>query len=191
MTLDKKTILFTNSREETEFVLANLRQIALKHRTPDIYRVHHGNISAVLREQTEDEMKTGEEKIVTGATVTLELGIDIGSLDQVVQVGTPATVSSFAQRLGRCGRRGQVPQILFTLMDDVHAAATDTLGPINWAFLRIIAIIELYTKQRWVEPLVPSKYPYSLLYHQTMSTLLSSGEPVSYTHLTLPTTSRV
>ena len=176
MTLDKKTILFTNSREETEFVLANLRQIALKHRTPDIYRVHHGNISAVLREQTEDEMKTGEEKIVTGATVTLELGIDIGSLDQVVQVGTPATVSSFAQRLGRCGRRGQVPQILFTLMDDVHAAATDTLGPINWAFLRIIAIIELYTKQRWVEPLVPSKYPYSLLYHQTMSTLLSSGE---------------
>ena len=50
-------------------------------------------------------MKTGEEKIVTGATVTLELGIDIGSLDQVVQVGTPATVSSFAQRLGRCGRR--------------------------------------------------------------------------------------
>ena len=61
-------------------------------------------------------------------------------------------------------------------MDDVHAAATDTLGPINWAFLRIIAIIELYTKQRWVEPLVPSRYPYSLLYHQTMSTLLSSGE---------------
>ncbi len=176
MTLDKKTILFTNSREETEFTIAHLRQLALKNRTPDVYRVHHGNISAVLREQTEDEMKSSEDKIVTGATVTLELGIDIGSLDQVVQVGTPATVSSFAQRLGRCGRRGQIPQILFTFVDEVHATAADTLGPINWSFLRTIAIIELYTKQRWLEPLEPEKYPYSLLYHQTMSYLLSAGE---------------
>lgn len=176
MTLDKKTILFTNSREETEYALANLRQIALKNKTPDIYRVHHGNISAVLREQTEDEMKQSEEKIVTGATVTLELGIDIGSLDQVVQIGAPGTVSSFAQRLGRCGRRGQVPQILFTFVDEVHTTASDTLGPINWNFIRIIAIIELYTKQRWVEPLTPGNYPYSLLYHQTMSYLLSAGE---------------
>lgn len=176
MTLDQKTIIFTNSREETEFVMANLRQIALKNRTPDVYRVHHGNISAVLREQAEDEMKTSEEKIVTGATVTLELGIDIGSLDQVVQIGSPATVSSFAQRLGRCGRRGQIPQLLFTFLDDVHATASDTLGPINWSFIRTIAIIELYTKQKWIEPLSPGRYPYSLLYHQTMSHLLSVGE---------------
>ena len=176
MTLDKKTILFTNSREETEFTIAHLRHLALKNRTPDVYRVHHGNISAVLREQTEDEMKASEEKIVTGATVTMELGIDIGSLDQVVQVGTPATVSSFAQRLGRCGRRGQIPQILFSFADDVHATASATLGPINWSFLRTIAIIELYTKQRWLEPLEPERYPYSLLYHQTMSYLLSAGE---------------
>lgn len=176
MTLDKKTILFTNSREETEFVMANLRQLALKNRTPDVYRVHHGNVSAVLREQTEDEMKASEEKIVTGATVTLELGIDIGSLDQVIQIGTPATVSSFAQRLGRCGRRGQVPQLLFTFVDDVHAVASDALGPINWSFLRTIAIVELYTRQRWIEPLTPEQYPYSLLYHQTMSYLTSAGE---------------
>lgn len=48
------------------------RQLALKYKTPDVYRVHHGNISAVLREQAEDEMKNSEEKLVTGATVTLE-----------------------------------------------------------------------------------------------------------------------
>ena len=86
-TLDKKTIIFTNSREETEFVMAHLREIALKNKAPDVYRVHHGNVSALLRENTEDEMKSADEKIVTGATVTLELGIDIGSLDQAVQVG--------------------------------------------------------------------------------------------------------
>jgi ATP-dependent Lhr-like helicase len=130
----------------------------------------------VLREQAEDEMKASEDKIVTGATVTLELGIDIGSLDQVVQIGTPATVSSFAQRLGRCGRRGQIPQILFTFVDDVNATAADALGPINWSFIRTIAIIELYTRQKWLEPLSPDKYPFSLLYHQTMSCLLSEGE---------------
>ena len=176
MTLDKKTIVFTNSREETEYVMANLRQIALKNGTPDVYRVHHGNISAVLREQTEDEMKLSEERLVTGATVTLELGIDIGSLDQVVQIGAPSNVSSFAQRLGRCGRRGQIPQILFTFSEDVQAAASDALGPINWNFIRIIAIIELYTKVRWIEPLLPERHPYSLMYHQTMSYLLSAGE---------------
>lgn len=176
MTLDKKTIIFTNSREETEFVLANLREIAKKNKAPDVYRVHHGNVSALLREQTEDEMKSADEKIVTGATVTLELGIDIGSLDQAVQIGAPINVSSFAQRLGRCGRRGQVPQLLFTFTEEINATAADILGPINWSFIRMVAIIELYTKEKWIEPLSPHKHPYSLLYHQTMSCLKSGGE---------------
>jgi len=175
-TLDKKTIIFTNSREETEFVIANLREIALKNKAPDVYRVHHGNVSALIRESTEDEMKSNSEKIVTGATVTLELGIDIGSLDQAVQVGAPLTVSSFAQRLGRTGRRGQVPQILFTFVENLAINSSDVLGPINWDFIRTIAIIELYTQERWLEPIYPHDHAYNLLYHQTMSHLKSSGE---------------
>ena len=145
MTLGKKTIVFANSGKRSNSSWQICGRLPHSTERPDVYRVHHGNISAVLREQTEDEMKTSEEKLVTGATVTLELGIDIGSLDQVVQIGTPATVSSFAQRLGRCGRRGQIPQILFTFVDDVQASAADALGPINWSFIRAIAIIELYT----------------------------------------------
>ena len=175
-TLDKKTIIFANSREEIEYIMANLRQIALQYKAPDVYRVHHGNISALLRENTEDEMKSEEEKIVTGATVTLELGIDIGSLDQAVQIGAPASVSSFAQRLGRCGRRGQVPQLLFTFTESIKINSDDTLGPINWAFIRTIAIIELYLKDHWIEPIPPQHYAYNLLYHQTMSALKSNGE---------------
>ncbi|HBB27726.1 MAG TPA: ATP-dependent helicase [Clostridiales bacterium] len=176
MTLDKKTIIFTNSREETELVIANLKEVALKNKAPDVYRVHHGNVSALIRENTEDEMKSADEKIVTGATVTLELGIDIGSLDQAVQVGAPLSVSSFAQRLGRCGRRGQIPQILFTFVEDIRINSADTLGPINWDFIRTIAIIELYTKDRWIEPIYPHNHAYNLLYHQTMSHLKSNGE---------------
>lgn len=175
-TLDKKTIIFTNSREETELVMANLRQIALKYKAPDVYRVHHGNVSALLRENTEDEMKSEDEKIVTGATVTLELGIDIGSLDQAVQIGAPLNVSSFAQRLGRCGRRGQVPQLLFTFVESLKINSSDMLGPINWNYIRTIAIIELYLKEHWLEPIPPLYHAYNLLYHQTMSSLKSNGE---------------
>lgn len=181
-TLDKKTIIFTNSREETEFVMAHLREIALKNKAPDVYRVHHGNVSALLRENTEDEMKSADEKIVTGATVTLELGIDIGSLDQAVQVGAPLNVSSFAQRLGRCGRRGQVPQLLFTFVESIRINSSDILGPINWEFIRTIAIIELYLKDHWIEPIPPQNHAYNLLYHQTMSCLKSNGE-MSAAHL--------
>jgi len=176
MTLDKKTIIFTNSREETEFVIANLRDIAEKNKSPDIYRVHHGNVSALIRETTEDEMKSEDEKIVTGATVTLELGIDIGSLDQAVQVGAPLNVSSFAQRLGRCGRRGQIPQLLFTFVESLQINSSDILGPINWEFIRTLAIIELYIKEHWLEPISPHNHAYNLLYHQTMSHLKSNGE---------------
>lgn len=175
-TLDKKTIIFTNSREETEFIIAHIREIALQNKAPDVYRVHHGNVSALLRENTEDEMKSADEKIVTGATVTLELGIDIGSLDQAVQVGAPLNVSSFAQRLGRCGRRGQVPQLLFTFVESIRINSADILGPINWEFIRTISIIQLYLKDHWIEPIPPQNHAYNLLYHQTMSCLKSNGE---------------
>ena len=175
-TLDKKTIIFTNSREETEFVMANLKQIALQNKAPDVYRVHHGNVSALIRESTEDEMKSEDEKIVTGATVTLELGIDIGSLDQAVQIGAPLSVSSFAQRLGRCGRRGQVPQLLFTFVESIKINSADVLGPINWDFIRTIAIVEIYLREHWIEPIPPLKHAYNLLYHQTMTCLKSNGE---------------
>lgn len=158
-TLDKKTIIFANSREEIELIMAHIRDIALKHKAPDVYRVHHGNVSALLRETTEDEMKSADEKIVTGATVTLELGIDIGSLDQAVQIGAPLNVSSFAQRLGRCGRRGQVPQLLFTFVESIKINSSDILGPINWEFIRTIAIIELYLRDRWMEPIPPGIMP--------------------------------
>ncbi|MCL2364967.1 MAG: DEAD/DEAH box helicase [Defluviitaleaceae bacterium] len=176
MTLDKKTIIFTNSREETEYVMANLREIAASNKSPDIYRVHHGNVSALLRETTEDEMKSEDEKIVTGATVTLELGIDIGALDQAVQIGAPHSVASFAQRLGRCGRRGQVAQLLFTFVENINVNAADILGPINWDFLKTLAIVELYTKEHWIEPIYPHHHHYALLYHQTLSFLKSNGE---------------
>jgi ATP-dependent Lhr-like helicase len=93
-----------------------------------------------------------------------------------VQIGAPLNVSSFAQRLGRCGRRGQIPQLLFTFVESIKINSADILGPINWEFIRTIAIIELYIKDHWMEPIPPQNFAYNLLYHQTMSMLKSNGE---------------
>jgi len=174
-TLNKKSIVFANSRSNVEFTIANIRNIAEVNHSKDFYRVHHGNISAILREETEKEMKVSDDPIVTGATVTLELGVDIGTLDRVVQIGAPFSVSSFAQRLGRCGRRGQNAELLFTFVEDGNGAV-DIFTEMNWEFLRGIAIVQLYLEEKWVEPIMLPTHPYALLYHQTMAYLASRGE---------------
>jgi ATP-dependent Lhr-like helicase len=121
-------------------------------------------------------MKTGDDPIVTAATVTLELGIDLGELDRIIQIGTPFSVSSFVQRLGRSGRlESKVPEMIFCVIDEEKQGYASALDEINWDLLFIIAIIEIYTKERWVEPLDPGLYNYSLLYHQTMSSLCTAG----------------
>ncbi len=98
-TLNKKCIIFSNSKSEVENNIAHLKKIATLRHTKDIYYVHHANISAILRKQAEEQMKQEDENAVTGATITLELGIDLGKLDRIIQVGSPHTVSSFVQRL--------------------------------------------------------------------------------------------
>lgn len=98
-TLNKKCIIFSNSKSEVETNIAHLKKIAKIRNTKDRYYVHHANISATLRKHAEEQMKQEDENAVTGATVTLELGIDLGKLDRIVQTGAPFTVSSFLQRL--------------------------------------------------------------------------------------------
>lgn len=174
-TLNKKSIIFANARSTVEFTIANIKKIAELNHSKDVYRVHHGNIAAILREETEKEMKNSDEPIVTGATVTLELEVDIGTLERIVQIGTPFSVSSFTQRLGRCGRRDQNAELIFTFIEDKDNGS-DTFAEINWELLRGIAILQLYLDERWIEPIVPSHYPYALLYHQTMAFFATRGE---------------
>ena len=167
--LGRKTIVFTKSRLEAELAVAKLKQAAVLRKSPDVYRVHHGSISAALREQAEREMKRSERPLVTAATVTLELGIDIGDLDRVIQLGAPVTVSSFTQRIGRCGRQGQPAELLFLLQGESEMA-------IDWDFIKAIAIVQLYLEERWIEPVAPRTQAFDLLYHQAMCLLAAAGE---------------
>ena len=120
-------------------------------------------------------MKSGELPVCTGATVTLELGIDLGFLERIVQTGCPLTVSGLVQRLGRTGRRGGAAEMRFAFRWDASLPPNDFYKEINWDFVMCTAMILLYTRERWIEPMYLPQLPYSLLYHQTMSILAASG----------------
>ena len=173
----KKALVFSNSREETEYVTATLRQIAKKRTDEDIFLIHHGNLSASLREDAELKMKEDTSgPVVTCATVTMELGIDIGKLERVCQVGSPTTVSGFLQRLGRSGRRGAPPEMIMVFREENPLPNAPLPEIIPWDLLRGIAIIDLYSKERFIEPVRIRNMPLSLAFHQTLSTIMSSGE---------------
>lgn len=173
---DKKALVFSNSREETEYLTATFRQIADRRKDPDVFLIHHGNLSAALREDAELKMKDSERQVVTCATVTMELGIDIGRLERVLQSDAPTSVSSFLQRLGRSGRRGQPPEMMMVFREEDPLPNTPLPQLIPWGLLRGIAVIQLYLEERFIEPPREKKMPMSLLFHQTLSVLAASGE---------------
>ena len=175
-TRGKKCLVFVNSREECEAVTTSLRSYCEKNHEPDRFLIHHGNLSASYRETAEDVMKDEEQFQTTVTTATLELGIDIGRLERAFQIDAPFTVSSFLQRLGRTGRRGAPPEMWFVIREDPPQMRTMFPSAVPWKLIQGIALVQLYLEEKWVEPPRLGKLPFSLLYHQTMSTLASSGE---------------
>ena len=175
-TRGKKCLIFTNSREECEAVCQNLRQYCEVNHEPDRFLIHHGNLSASYRESAEEEMKDDDSLISVCATATLELGIDIGRLERAFQIDAPFTVSGFLQRMGRTGRRGDPSEMWFVMREDHPEARAMLPDMIPWYLIQGIALVQLYLEERFVEPPRTGRLPYSLLYHQTMSTLASCGE---------------
>ena len=88
-------LLFTNSRGESERLSSILKQ-----KTSINVELHHGSLSRQVREETEDMLRDGKSGIVV-CTSSLELGLDIGSVELVIHYGSPRQVSKFMQRIGR------------------------------------------------------------------------------------------
>lgn len=175
-TRGRKCLVFCNSREEVEDVTTTLRQYCEANREADRFLIHHGNLSQSIREGAEDLMRDETVPYSTVTTATLELGIDIGRLERAFQIDAPFTVSSFLQRMGRTGRRGQPPEMWFVMREEQPEARALLPETIPWKLLQGIALVQLYLEERWVEPPSLDGLPYSLLYHQTMATLASCGE---------------
>ena len=175
-TRGRKCLVFTNSREECETVCQSLRQYCEVNREADRFLIHHGNLSASYRESAEEEMKDDGSFMSVCATATLELGIDIGRLERAFQIDAPFTVSGFLQRMGRTGRRGDPSEMWFVMREDHQEARAMMPDSIPWYLIQGIALVQLYIEERFVEPPRTDRLPFSLLYHQTMSTLASHGE---------------
>ena len=123
----------------------------------DHLSVHHSSLSPETRSEAESAFsREGSACIV--CTSSLELGIDIGDLDIVVQLGSPGSVSSFLQRMGRSGRRGKPPFVAFILRDPCELLCT-------------VAVIECASKKE-VEPLIPHVRPYNVLVQQLLLEIL-------------------
>jgi ATP-dependent Lhr-like helicase len=175
----QKTLIFTNRRNRAEQIAAELRQrLTREEPGSDWYFVHHSSIAADLREDVEAKMREVSQQACTIATASLELGIDIGQLDLVLQVDTPHTVSSFVQRLGRSGRRGTPSRMCFYTLEYLGEAPVSQpeLRHLPWDFLQTLAIIQLYLEERWIEPPIVPIMPLSLLYQQTMSIVCAHTE---------------
>ena len=175
-TRGKKCLVFVNSREECETVTTTLRQYCDIQHERNRFLIHHGNLSASYRETAEGIMKDDSQYMTTVTTATLELGIDIGRLERAFQIDAPWTVSSFLQRMGRTGRRESPPEMWFVMREDEPEARAMLPATIPWKLLQGIALVQLYLEERWCEPPRLDRFAYSLLYHQTMSTLASCGE---------------
>ncbi len=95
LNLNSPVLLFTNTRGESEFLASILRE-----KSPINVELHHGSLSQQVREETEENLKGGRSRLVV-CTSSLELGLDIGSVELVMHYGSPRQVSKFMQRIGR------------------------------------------------------------------------------------------
>lgn len=147
----KKALVFVNSRSDAESLTS-----ALSGQIEQLM-VHHSSLPPALRREAEMAFSGGGSACII-CTSTLELGIDIGDLDVVVQVGPPGSVSSFLQRMGRSGRRGKPPHVACVLRDAGE-------------LLCMVAVIEAASRKE-VEPLRPPEKPFNVLAQQILLELL-------------------
>lgn len=178
----ESNLIFCNSRRQTELLADKLRQVAERERwARNPFLLHHGSLSRDLREDAERELKSGQP-VTAICTSTLEMGIDIGSVRSVGQVGPTWSVASLVQRLGRSGRRDGEAQTLrlYTLDEPLtqRSSLTNRLYP---ELIRAIALLELH-RERWLEPPENDRFHFSTCVHQVLSVCRQTGG-ASATHL--------
>jgi ATP-dependent Lhr-like helicase len=148
----EKRLVFADSRRTVETLALNLRDRGVET------FVSHSSLSVDVRRQAEEAFSTARGCVIV-STSTLELGIDVGDLDRVLQIGSPYTVASVLQRLGRTGRRaGTSRSMLFLEVTDEQ-------------FLIAIGVLLLWS-EGYVEPIVPPPLPLHIAAQQLLGLAL-------------------
>lgn len=168
-------LIFPNSRRDVERYTDQLNQLCVRKEVPREYWPHHGSLSRQSREETEQALKSHTVPATGICTTTMELGIDIGDVESVTQLGPPPSVASLRQRLGRSGRRAGKYSVLrcYAIENEITARS-----PLNDEFreklLEHIAMIELLTRT-WYEPPQSAGMHLSTMVQQLLSMIAQFG----------------
>ena len=156
-TKDNKVLIFPNSRGRAEEVAVKLKKISDRVKGHPNYFSHHSSVDREVREYVEYFAKNNKRhNFCISCTSTLELGIDIGSVDEVVQIDATHSIASLIQRVGRSGRKDGESSNLF-----LYATT-------QWTLLQSLACWLLY-KESFIEPPEKNENPYDILVHQALS----------------------
>lgn len=170
-----KNLIFINSRQSVEHYVDALTRLCELNRVPHEFMPHHGSLAKELREAAETALKDRDRPANVVCTSTLELGIDIGAVTSIAQVGTPFSVASTRQRLGRSGRNPGDPAILRLYITEPEITSNtpleDTIHP---ALVQAIAVINLLL-QGWYEPPFVGQLHLSTLIQQVLSLIAERG----------------
>lgn len=171
-------IVFANSRLKAEKTSRSLTSYTKYMGSPKRIAIHHGSISREIRKDSEAKLKSSDFKTTLVATTTMELGIDVGDVERVVQLDPPFASSSFVQRMGRSGRRTGHP-IMVLFCSDAEGNDYETPLGFSMSLIQSLALINLYERDGWVEPIRHSELPYGLLFQQIMITasVFNSASP--------------
>lgn len=168
-------LIFPNSRREVERYTHLLNRLSEQDGRPREFWPHHGSLSKEIRTDTEAALKQKERPATAVCTNTLELGIDIGAVRSIAQIGPPPSVASLRQRLGRSGRRKGEPAVLRGYVIENAIDADFPLETrLRLATVQTIASVLLLT-QKWYEPPSVNGLHLSTLVQQLLSSIAQYG----------------
>jgi ATP-dependent Lhr-like helicase len=169
-----QNLIFANSRNKVETYADWLRDMCEQQRVPIAFLPHHGSLSKDIREFAEETIKEGTKPTNIICTSTLEMGIDIGSVESIAQVGSPFSVASMRQRLGRSGRRGEPATLRTYIREEQLGPLSSIAAQLRFQLIQAIAMTELLL-EKWCEPPDHSGLQLSTLIQQILSVIAQHG----------------
>ena len=167
-------LVFAGSRQNVEWYADRLRLLSDRARVPLDFFPHHASLSRDHRSHLEHRLRTRNTTTAV-CTSTLELGIDIGDIESVAQIGAPFTVASLRHRLGRSGRRpGQPMTLRVYIVETDPGPQSHPIDHLHLGLVRATAMLELLVSG-WCEPPAPQALHLSTLVHQILSLTAQHG----------------
>jgi ATP-dependent helicase Lhr and Lhr-like helicase len=168
-------LVFAGARQTVEIYADRLRTLCEAVHLPQEFYPHHASLSREHRDFVERRLKDGNVPTTAICTSTLELGIDIGDVTCVAQIGAPFSVASLRQRLGRSGRREGKPAILRQYAVEAKLAPDSNFSDrLRLGLVRAVAMTELLL-EGWCEPPQRDALHLSTLVHQILSVIAERG----------------